>query len=183
MRKLHSVTATLAAGFIIFLLLIIVVPLDFLDQTVEETYKNNQGLIWLIGIIVGVAIGIVSYINGVVQGELNEYAVENKRKGDLISSQNDKIIDNQESYIGEIRILSEEVIKNNKHDLEALETIHKQNDKIEKLLKRVEKSENDVLKISSVDKRLMSIEKLIKLHDKDIKLHNEDINKLKTAEA
>jgi pyridoxal/pyridoxine/pyridoxamine kinase len=146
------------------------IPLDFLNQTIEEVYNANEGLIWLIGIILGVVLFVITFINGIVQRELNEAAAENKLKSELITKQNDKIIANQESYITEIRILSEEIIKNNKHDLEALENIHAQNEKIETLLKRVERAERGINKINTIDKRLLSIEKLIKLHDKDINI-------------
>lgn len=168
MRKINSVTTVIAGGFIILLLLIIIQPLNFLSKDIEITYKENEGLIWFIGIIVGVAIGVMTTVNSIVQQEINQYATENERKNLIITNQNDKIIVNQESYIAEIRILNDEIIQNNKNDLKALSGIQDQNLKIEKLLQRIEKGEKDIRKINGVDRRLASIEKLIKLHDQDI---------------
>ncbi len=168
-RRLHMITAIAIGLIIVGLLFMIIHPMDWTDRTIEQTYHANEGLIWMIGIFLAVGIGILTFINGLFQNELKDCSDINTLNTTIIKNQNSTIIKNQEKHISEIRILNNEINKNNKHDIETLDLIHKQNETMDSLFRRVEDGENEIKRFTNVGKRLTSIESSLNTHDSDIR--------------
>ncbi len=149
MGKVHSITAIIAGCFIISLLFLIIHPFDIRNQGVEDIYHSNEGLIWVIGLAIGIAIAVMTYINGVFQSELKACALINKEKNAQIVIQNKEIISNQkksleaqQDYIAIVSKLNDTINKNSVRDLETvalLQKIERRVDANENKIKRLEK--------------------------------------------
>jgi hypothetical protein len=175
MGKIHNYTAIVVIIFIATMIFLIIQPMDFLNQNIEQIHKENEGLIWIIGLILAALLLWRTYANGFYQSELKKCALINKEKSIQIVTQNSQIIGNQEEYIKEIRTLNQNINKNAEKDLITLEAIQKHSASIEALDIRIDKSEVKLDHLTKIDKRLSSIEKLIAIHDQDltrIKLHS-----------
>lgn len=141
MGKVHSITSIIAVIFIAVLIFLMIQPMNFLNKNVEEIHDANEGLIWFVGLILGVLIAWRSYANGMYQNELKKCAIEGKEKNDLISIQNDKIIKNQLTYIQQIRQLGKDIIENSKRDNETIRVLNELTESVDALHRRIENSE------------------------------------------
>ena len=112
MSKIYFIPAIATGLFVISMLLMIIHPLDFADKNIEKIYHANEGLIWFIGIGLAAGIGVMSFMNGIFQGELKACALINKEKNNMIIFQNEKLISNQNEYIKEIRLLNKHINEN-----------------------------------------------------------------------
>ena len=144
MGKVHSITSIIAVLFIAVLLFLMIQPMNFLNKNVEEIHKANEGLIWFIGLILGVLIAWRSYANGMYQNELKKCSVESKEKNDLISTQNEKIIKNQLTYIQQIRQLGKDINENSKRDNETSKILNELTESVQALHRRIEDSEKKI---------------------------------------
>jgi len=166
MAKINSVTAIAVALFVIFLLLTLVHPFDFLNKDIEELYHENEGLIWIAGIGIGVGLMAMSYINSVYQNELKTCATENLEKNTTIEAQNKQIIKNQEKYILQMGDLAEKINKNYSQDNESMremvkitEAIIGIKDELKNHTKQIKENRDAIKRLSEIDTRLARIEK------------------------
>ena len=137
MGKVHSITSIIAVIFIAVLLFLMIHPMDFMNNNLESTYHSNEGLIWLIGLILGVLIAWRTYANSAYQTEIKE-------KNALISTQNDKIIKNQLTYIQQIRQLGKDINENSKRDNETSKILNELTESVQSLHRRIEDSEKKI---------------------------------------
>ena len=144
MGKVHSITSIIAVIFISVLLFLMIQPMDFLNKNLEGFYHSNEGLIWFIGLILGVLIAWRTYANTAYQNELKKCALEGKEKNDLISTQNEKIIKNQLTYIQQIRQLGKDINENSKRDNETSKILNELTESVQSLHRRIEDSEKKI---------------------------------------
>lgn len=162
MAKINNITAIAAFIFVVGLLLTLIHPFDFLNKDIETLYHENEGLIWMVGIGLGGALMVMTYINSVFQGELKECASENLKKNTTIEKQNKEIILNQEKYIAQIGRLTEKINDNFSSD-NAL--VSKMNDIVNMLQRhdlQIKQNTDAIAKLSVIDMRLSAIEKKLK---------------------
>ena len=144
MGKVHSITSIIAVIFIAALIFLMIQPMDFLNNNLEGVYHSNEGLIWLVGLILGILIAWRTYANSAYQNEIKE-------KNQLISTQNDKIIKNQLTYIQQIRQLGKDINENSKRDNETSKILNELTESVQSLHRRIEDSEK---KIQSHDHKI-----------------------------
>jgi hypothetical protein len=51
-----------------------------LHTDIETTYKENQGLIWFIGIMLGVALFVINYVNANIQVDIKKSTQRQPKK-------------------------------------------------------------------------------------------------------
>ena len=146
MGKIHNYTAIAVIIFVASMIFLIIQPMDFLNDNIEQIHQKNEGLIWIIGLILAALLLWRTYANGVYQNELKKCAIESKEKNDLISTQNDKIIKNQLTYIDEIRRLGKDINDNSKRDNETIKMVDELKISVNLLHRRIESSEKRIEK-------------------------------------
>ena len=160
MGKVHSITSIIAVIFIAVLLFLMIQPMDFLNKNLEGFYHSNEGLIWFVGLILGVLIAWRTYANTTYQNELKKCALESKEKNDLISIQNDKIIKNQLTYIEQISELNQTINENSKRDNETVKLLNELTESVQALHRRIEDSEKKIQSHSSKIEKLTAKAKI-----------------------
>ena len=136
MGKVQNITTTIAVIFIGVMLFLMIQPMDFLNENIEQFHDKHEGLIWSIGLILGALIAWRSFANHIYQKIIKKCMDETRVKNDLIASQNEKILKYQQENIIELRILNQQILKNSEKDLQTLAIVQKNTIRITKLENR-----------------------------------------------
>jgi uncharacterized membrane protein len=80
MNKAQNITALVTGITILIVLLIFINPFNFLNTNIETIYKENQGLIWFLGLMLGVSLFVINYVNANIQIEIKHLHDSNLKK-------------------------------------------------------------------------------------------------------
>jgi uncharacterized membrane protein (DUF485 family) len=163
MNKAQNITALVTGITILIVLLIFINPFNFLHTDIETTYKENQGLIWFIGIMLGVALFVINYVNANIQVDIKNLHNDNLKKNMQIQLQNDQIIRNQSEYSKQNILLNDALIKNSKHDMETVR-------ELTALKNKVVSFEKTLNHVTDIRETILSHKNLLIEHDKEIEI-------------
>jgi ATP-dependent Lon protease len=133
-----------------------------LNTNIETIYKENQGLIWFLGLMLGVSLFVINYVNANIQIEIKHLHDSNLKKNTQIQIQNDQIIKNQKEYARQNALLNDALIKNSKHDMETVQQLTELKNKVISFERRLNY-------VTDIRETLLSHENLLKMHHSEIK--------------
>ena len=189
MGKTQTKSAIIVACAVVALLIILAKPWTLVGKGIEEIFKGNQGMIWLItmafitiGSLVGYLVIIFQQALKKLYGEMNAKNETISGQNEVIKKQNDKIIETNLDYIGRIDTLTKAVNKNYEQDTKKyqriLDTIHSQQQVIDGVLKRVGDFEDNIKSTLHLNTKISEQSELIKSNQTLLVDHNRQIYNL-----
>lgn len=156
MPKIQRFTAAFLAVFVIVMLFLLVVGMDFQDATSFNTiFKNNPGMFWGSTTIVLIAFFVIKYAEVTYALEVQKWLEKLDEKNIIIEQQNKTIVSQNKTIIGnqqkDIDVQEEhleELIK-----LRELNSV--QTEKVKKIEKDFSEMKGKVIKNEKIINRLM----------------------------
>lgn len=182
MSKVHRFTAAALGIFVIIMLFILVIGIDFQDITsFNDIFKKNPGMFWGATSITLVGVFILKYAEVTYASEVEKFIRKMGKQdtriisqNEVISSQNKTIIVNQQKdidikkkHVDEIVNLNNVIIEQSKKDLKRASAINQIHGKINKLTKardvQIQNIKDEIGKIKTqTNKNGRLIEKIVK---------------------
>ncbi len=125
--RTHSILFALTIIFILIVLTVILYPFDFASRDINKIYTDNSGVVWLLGIIIGLVIMGFQYFNFLVLALVKRLSKDNEQK-------NTEIIENQKDSFTQFEELTQSITDMDKFYIEKWKEVKTDISSIEKRL-------------------------------------------------
>lgn len=114
--RTHSLLFALTIIFILIMATLILYPFDFSGKDINQVYTDNEGFIWMLGIVIALIIMGFQYFNFIVLTIVRRLSKEN-------DSKNSEILDNQKDSFTQFEELKESITDMDKFYVEKYNLI------------------------------------------------------------